>query len=127
MAIFDELPGLVSEVLGDLATVEGLGVVATYTHVDDGSYDVRTGTVGETSTGVESLRVIVEDVQGKDLIDGLVEAQDKKIIIAGADMATPPGLGDTLTVNIVTYTVLRIVEVRPGAEVALYELFVRAS
>lgn len=131
MAIFDDLPGLISEVLGDLGLDEGLGVLATYTHCgdadEDADYDLASGTVDGDDDTTETLRVIFEDVRGKDLVEGLVVITDKKVLIPGADMASPPKIGDTITANGETYTVIHFIEVRPGAEVVLYELFVRAS
>ena len=122
MAIFDDLPDLISDVLGDLAADEGLGVSATYTHVGTGTYNTANGTVSGGSTSTETLRVIVEDVRGRDLIDGLILAQDKKCIVAGPDMAEAPAPKDQIAVGGETFTVLRVVTVQPGAEAVLYEI-----
>lgn len=124
MAIFDDLPGIVSDLLADLDADEGIGQSVTFTHVTGRTYSTTTRTYSGGGTTTETAVAVVADVRGKDLIEGEIIAGDKKLTIAGPDLTTEPLPGSsTASVDGVSLTVLRVVKTQPGDEVALWSIF----
>lgn len=123
MALFDDLPGLIAEVLAD----PDLGFQSvTLTSVTAGSYDPATGTTTPT-TSTTSVRAVVEDYKGLALLNGLIQAGDKKVTIAGANVATAPKPTDSVTVGGVTYAVISVATTQPGSAAVIYELQCRKA
>jgi len=124
MALFDDLPDIIADVLDDA----GLGFQSvTLTSITAGTYDPATGTVSGGSTSTTSLRAVVEDFKGLELISGLVQAGDKKVTIAGANVASVPKPTDTVTAGGVVYSVERVNTVAPGSAAVIYELHCRRT
>lgn len=124
MAIFDDLPGILSDTLAELDANEGLGVTVTFTHTTGGTYNTATRTVGAGASLTESALAVIADVRGKELIEGQIIAGDKKLTIAGPDLATEPLPGSsTVEINGVVMTVLRVAKTQPGDDVALWSIF----
>ena len=124
MGVFDDLPAIIADVLDD--TSLGFQSV-TLTSVTPGTYDPSTGTVTGGSTTTTTLRAVVEDFKGLELIAGLVQAGDKKVTIAGANVASEPKPTDTVTVGSVVYAVERVNAVAPGSSAVIYELTCRRT
>jgi hypothetical protein len=124
MALFDDLPDIIADVLGDA----DLGFQSvTLTSITAGTYDPATGTVTGGSTTTTSVRAVVEDFKGLSLLNGLIQAGDKKITVAAANVTTAPKPTDTVTVGGIVYAVVNVVTVQPGSAAVIYEIQARKA
>lgn len=119
MSLFDDLPDIIAEVLNDAEL--GFQTV-TLTTTTPGTYDPATGTTSGGSTSTQSVRAVVEDYKGLALLNGLIQAGDKKITLPAANLTTAPKPTDTVTVGSLTYAVVGVSTVQPGPAAVIYEL-----
>jgi hypothetical protein len=73
------------------------GGVATIRRVATGSYDPAAGTIAETNTDT-TVRGVLEDVNIRE-VNELVQAGDKRLIIAAADLTTAPTTVDKVLIT----------------------------
>lgn len=125
MALFDDLPDIIADVLNDVAL--GFQTVAL-TSITPGTYDPATGTTTGGSSTSETIPANVEDYSGLTLANGLALAGDKKVLVAAALLTFTPKPTDTVTIGGTVYSVVAIPEtVQPGAPAITYELQCRAA
>ena len=99
------------------------GGVATIRRVTPGVYNPTTGTVSE-ATSDTTVRGVLEDVSLREVND-LIQAGDKRLLIAAADTAVPPTTADRV---IITGRTLQVIEVRTIEQdntAITYELILR--
>jgi hypothetical protein len=100
------------------------GGVATIRRVATGSYDPTTGTIAETNTDT-TVRGVLEDVTVRE-VNELVQAGDKRLIIAAADLSTAPTTVDKVLINSVVHQVIRVQTIEQDNTAITYELILRA-
>jgi hypothetical protein len=100
------------------------GGVATIRRVATGSYDPATGTIAETNTDT-TVRGVLEDVNIRE-VNELVQAGDKRLIIAAADLSTAPTTVDKVLINSVVHQVIRVQTIEQDNTAITYELILRA-
>ena len=100
------------------------GGVATIRRVATGSYDPATGTIAETNTDT-TVRGVLEDVNIRE-VNELVQAGDKRLIIAAADLTTAPTTVDKVLINSVVHQIIRIQTIEQDNTAITYELILRA-
>ena len=83
------------------------GGTATIRRITLGSYDPATGTAAET-TADTSVRGVLEDVTRREVND-LIQAGDKRLMVAAADLANAPTTADRV---IISSRSLQVIEVR---------------
>ena len=100
------------------------GGEVTIRTVTTGIYNPTTGTISETiiDTGI---RGVLEDVNARE-VNELVQAGDKKLIIAAADTAAVPTTVDRVLISNVTHQVIRVTTIEQDNEPITYELILRA-
>ncbi len=99
------------------------GGVATLRRTMSGIYNPTTGTISETISD-SILRGVLEDVALREVND-LIQASDKRLIIAAADTTAVPTTADRV---IITGRTLQVIEVRTIEQdnIAItYELILR--
>jgi hypothetical protein len=99
------------------------GGIATIRRAAPGIYNPATGTVSEVTSDT-ALRGVLEDVTLREVND-LIQAGDKRLIIAAADLATAPTTADRV---IITGRTLQVIEVRiieQDNQPITYELILR--
>jgi hypothetical protein len=99
------------------------GGVVTLRSVTTGVYNATTGTISETVTDT-TVRGVLEDVNLREVND-LIQAGDKRLLIAAADTAAPPTTADRV---IITGRTLQVIEVRTIEQdntAITYELILR--
>jgi hypothetical protein len=99
------------------------GGVATIRRVAPGIYNPTTGTVSEITTDT-TVRGVLEDVNLREVND-LIQAGDKRLLIAAADLASAPNTADRV---IITGRTLQVIEVRTIEQdntAITYELILR--
>jgi hypothetical protein len=99
------------------------GGVATLRRVTPGIYNPTTGTVSETTSDA-ALRGVLEDVSLREVND-LIQAGDKRLMVAAADLANAPTTADRV---IIAGRALQVIEVRTIEQdntAITYELILR--
>jgi hypothetical protein len=100
------------------------GGVATIRRVATGNYDPATGTIAETNTDT-TVRGVLEDVNIRE-VNELVQAGDKRLIIAAADLTTAPTTVDKVLINSVVHQIIRIQTIEQDNIAITYEIILRA-
>jgi hypothetical protein len=88
-----------------------------------GAYNTTTGTAAETTSDTE-LRGVLEDVALREVND-LIQAGDKRMIIAAADTAATPTMADRVIIGSRTLQVIEVRTIEQDNEPITYELILR--
>jgi hypothetical protein len=99
------------------------GGVATLRRVTPGVYNPTTGTVSETTSDT-ALRGVLEDVRRSEVND-LIQAGDKRLLIAAADTAAPPTTADRVIIAGRSLQVIEVRTIEQDNEPITYELILR--
>ena len=99
------------------------GGVATLRRVTSGVYNPTTGTVSETTTDT-AVRGVLEDVSLREVND-LIQAGDKRLLIAAADLANAPTPADRVIIAGRTLQVIQVRTIEQDNEPITYELMLR--
>jgi hypothetical protein len=100
------------------------GGVATIRRVTTGAYNTTTGTVTET-TADTTVRGVLEDVNLREVND-LIQAGDKRLLIAAADVANAPTTADEVLISSVVNQVIQVRTIEQDNTAITYELILRA-
>ena len=100
------------------------GGTATIRRVTPGAYNTTTGTVSETTTDT-AVRGVLEDVNLREVND-LIQATDKRLLIAAADISSTPTTADEVLIGGITYQVIRVITIEQDNTPITYELILRA-
>ena len=100
------------------------GGAVTIRRVATGSYDPATGTIAETNTDT-TVRGVLEDVNIRE-VNELVQAGDKRLIVAAADLTTAPTTVDKVLINTVVHQIIRIQTIEQDNTAITYEIILRA-
>jgi hypothetical protein len=99
------------------------GGVATIRRVTPGVYNPTTGTAAETTTDT-AVRGVLEDVSLREVND-LVQAGDKRLLIAAADTAAPPTTADRVIIAGRSLQVIEVRTIEQDNTAITYELILR--
>lgn len=99
------------------------GGEATIRRVTVGAYNTTTGTAAETTSDT-ALRGVLEDVALREVND-LIQAGDKRLIIAAADTAAVPTTADRVIISNRTLQVIEVQTIEQDNEPITYELILR--
>ena len=96
----------------------------TYRSITTGAYNTTTGALTETvaDTGIKG---VLEGVSARE-VNELVQAGDKKLIIAAADTAAVPTTVDKVLISSVVHQIIQITTIEQDNEPITYELILRA-
>ena len=92
--------------------------------VTTGIYNPTTGTASE-ATSDASIKGVLEDVNAREVGD-LIQAGDRRLTIAAADVNAAPTTADRIIISGVTYQVVRIATIEQDSLPITYELILRA-
>ena len=99
------------------------GGVAIIRRVTLGAYNTTTGTAAETTTDT-TVRGVLEDVNLREVND-LIQAGDKRLLIAAADLANAPTPADRVIIAGRTLQVIQVRTIEQDNEPITYELILR--
>jgi hypothetical protein len=99
------------------------GGVATLRRVTLGVYNPTTGTVSEAISDT-AVRGVLEDVNLREVND-LVQAGDKRLLIAAADTAAPPTTADRVIIAGRSLQVIEVRTIEQDNTAITYELILR--
>jgi hypothetical protein len=108
--------------------LKGKGQEITLTRQAAGAYNVSTGTAAVTTTAQTAYGAMFE--YGDKNIDGvLIKEGDKQLLLSALNSAgtalVAPQLNDTVTINTVVYTVVRIKPLSPAGTTVLFDCNIR--
>jgi len=99
------------------------GGIATIRRITIGSYDPTTGTAAET-TADTSVRGVLEDVNKREVND-LIQAGDKRLMVAAADLANAPTTADRVIIGDRSLQVIQVKIIEQDNVAITYELMLR--
>lgn len=99
------------------------GGEATIRRVVVGAYNPTTGTAAETITDT-AVRGVLQDVNLREVND-LIQAGDKRLLIAAADTASVPTTADRVIIGGRSLQVIQVVTIEQDSEPITYELILR--
>ena len=100
------------------------GGEVTIRRITTGAYNTTTGAITET-TSDNTIRGVLEDVNARE-VNELVQAGDKRLTIAAADMAGVPTTVDKVVINSVVHQIIRVITIEQDNNPITYELILRA-
>jgi len=100
------------------------GGTATIRRITLGSYDPATGTAAETAADT-AVRGVLEDVNLREVND-LIQAGDKRLTIAAADVANAPTPADKVLIASVVHQIISVATTEQDNIAITYELILRA-
>lgn len=100
------------------------GGEATIRTVTPGVYNPTTGTISQVEADTV-VRGVLEDVNARE-VNELVQAGDKRLAIAAADVATAPTTADRVVIGGVLHQVIRVITIEQDNTAITYELILRA-
>ena len=108
--------------------LKGKGQEITLTRQAAGAYNVATGTAAVTTTAQTAYGAMFE--YGDKNIDGtLIKEGDKQLLLSALNSTgtalVAPALNDTVTINTVVYTVVRIKPLSPAGTTVLFDCNIR--
>jgi len=89
-----------------------------------GAYNPTTGTASE-STADTTVKGVLEDVNAREVND-LVQAGDRRLTIAAADVSTAPTTADKVVISSVVHQVIRVTTIEQDNQPITYELILRS-
>ena len=115
------LSGPLRKVASKLMTKFGGEV--TIRRVTLGAYNTTTGTAAETTSDT-ALRGVLEDVSLREVND-LIQAGDKRLIVAAADTAAVPTMADRVIIAGRSLQVIEVRTIEQDNQPITYELILR--
>lgn len=99
------------------------GGTATIRRVTPSNYNTSTGAIAET-TADTTVRGVLEDVNSREVND-LIQAGDKRLLIAAADVANAPTTADRVVISNITHQVIQVQTIEQDNTAITYELILR--
>jgi hypothetical protein len=118
MALAASLQNVASKIMAKL------GGDVTIRSVALTSYNATVGAVVETVTDTE-IKGVLENVNIRE-VNELVQAGDKKLIVAASDLASTPTTVDKVLINSVVHQIIRIQTIEQDNTAITYEMILRA-
>ena len=100
------------------------GGTATIRRVTTGTYNPVTGTASESISDT-TVKGVVEDVNAREVND-LVQAGDRRLTIAAADVNAAPTTADKVVISSVVHQVIRVTTIEQDNQPITYELILRS-
>jgi len=100
------------------------GGEATIRRVVLGVYSPTTGTISETTTDT-IVRGVLQDINLREVSD-LIQATDKRLLVAAADLSSVPTTADRVIIGSITHQVIRVDTIEQDNTAITYELILRA-
>ena len=104
--------------------IDSLGADVTIRYVTAGSYDTSDGTIAETTSDT-AIKGVVQAIRQNEVND-LVQASDKRLIVAAKELATAPETKDRVVISSVVHQIVEVQTVDQDNTAITYELILRA-
>ena len=118
MALADSLRKAASKVTGKL------GADVTIRYVTGGAYDTSDGTITETTSDTAIKGVLQGIRQGE--VNDLIQASDKRLIVAAKELTTAPETKDRVVIGGVVHQIIGVETTEQDNTAITHELILRA-
>lgn len=92
--------------------------------ITPGAYNTTTGAITE-STSDTTVRGVLQDVNARE-VNELIQAGDKRLMIAAADVAAAPNTADRVIISSVSHQIIQVTTIEQDNTAITYELILRA-
>jgi len=92
--------------------------------ITPGAYNTTTGAITE-STSDTTVRGVLQDVNARE-VNELIQAGDKRLMIAAADVAAVPNTADRVIISSVSHQIIQVTTIEQDNTAITYELILRA-
>jgi len=103
--------------------IKQFGGSVTVRFITPGSYNTTTGSITE-STSDSAIQGVLDNVNVRE-VNELVQASDRKLIIAAADVATVPNTEDRAVISNISYQIIQVQTIEQDNTAIVYELILR--
>lgn len=103
--------------------VKKFGGDVTVRAITVGAYNTVTGTASETALDT-TVKGVLEDVNLRE-VNELVQAGDRKLTVAAADLSSAPTTADKVLISGVTHQIIRVVTIEQDNQAVTHELILR--
>ena len=103
--------------------VSKFGGDVTVRYVSAGTYNATAGTVTETTSDTDTKGVL-QDVSVSE-VNELIQAGDKRLIVAADDLPSAPETKDRVVISTVVHQIVRVVTQEQDNTAITYELILR--
>jgi|TARA_B100000073_G_C23336248_1_gene412917 hypothetical protein len=104
--------------------IEALGADVTIRYVTAGTYNTTTGVIGETESDT-AIKGVVENIKQSE-VNELIQASDKRLIVAAKELATAPETKDRVVISSVVHQIIQVETIDQDNTAITYELVLRA-
>ena len=104
--------------------IDALGADVTIRYVTAGSYNTATGAITETTSDT-AIKGVVQAISQREVND-LIQASDKRLIVAAKELATAPETKDRVVISTVVHQIIQVQTVDQDNTAITYELVLRA-
>ena len=104
--------------------IDALGADVTIRYVTAGTYNTTTGAITETTSDT-AIKGVVEAISQREVND-LVQASDKRLIVAAKELATAPETKDRVVISSVVHQIIQVQTIDQDNTAITYELVLRA-
>lgn len=104
--------------------IDALGADVTIRYVTAGSYNTTTGAITETTSDT-AIKGVVQAISQREVND-LIQASDKRLIVAAKELATAPETKDRVVISTVVHQIIQVQTVDQDNTAITYELVLRA-
>ena len=104
--------------------INALGADVTIRYVTAGTYNTTTGAITETTSDT-AIKGVVEAISQREVND-LVQASDKRLIVAAKELATAPETKDRVVISSVVHQIIQVQTIDQDNTAITYELVLRA-
>lgn len=101
-----------------------LGGDVTIRYVTIGAYNTTTGAAAETVSDT-NIKGVVQDVTKAEVND-LIQAEDRRLIVAANDLAAAPETKDRVVISSVVYQIISVNTIEQDNTPLTYELILRS-
>lgn len=118
MALASSLQKVASKIVGKF------GGAITFSVVTAGAYNTTTGAITETTT-TSTIKGVLDAVSARE-VNELVQATDKMLTVAAADLAAAPTTVDRVTIGGIIHQIIKVDKVEQDNQAIIYTLVLRA-
>ena len=118
MALASSLQKVASKIVGKF------GGAITFSVVTAGAYNTTTGAITETTT-TSTIKGVLDAVSARE-VNELVQATDKTLTVAAADLAATPTTADRVTIGGIIHQIIKVDKVEQDNQAIIYTLILRA-
>ena len=104
--------------------IEALGADVTIRYVTAGAYNTTTGVIGESENDT-NIKGVVENIKQSE-VNELIQASDKRLIVAAKELATAPETKDRVVISSVVHQIIQVETIDQDNTAITYELVLRA-